>query len=129
MKEILFLTLEDVLYIHEDQISRYGGMHGVRDLGLLESAIAQPMMQFQNQYLHKNIYDMASAYIYHLCLNHPFFDGNKRTALVTMILFLRLNDVFLNCEDEKVETLVIKIATKKISKPKIALFLRKHSLM
>ena len=74
-----FLTLDEVLEIHRDQIERYGGAAGIRDLGLLQSALAQPSATFGGQYLHADLHEMAAAYLYHLVQNHPFLDGNKST--------------------------------------------------
>ena len=71
----LFLTLAEVIEIHTDQIQRYGGQAGLRDLALLESAIAQPEASFAEEWLHADRYEMAAAYAYHLCQNHPFIDG------------------------------------------------------
>ena len=75
----IFLCLEDIFEIHADQISRYGGSPGTRDLRLLESALAMPESGFGRQYLHlhTDLYEMAAAYLYHLVQNHPFMDGNK----------------------------------------------------
>jgi death-on-curing protein len=75
-----FLTLEDVLVLHADQIDRYGGSHGIRDEGLLKSAISQPESQFEGKYLHDSIAAMAAAYLFHVVRNHPFIDGNKRVG-------------------------------------------------
>ena len=82
MAEPLFLVLAEVIEVHADQVKRYGGHDGVRDFGLLESALAQPEASFTGEWLHRGLYDMAAAYAYHLCQNHPFIDGKKRTALV-----------------------------------------------
>ena len=76
----IFLTLNQIIAIHEDQIERYGGELSVRSMELLESAVAMPSAGFGDQYLHKDIYEMAAAYLFHICMNHPFVDGNKRTA-------------------------------------------------
>ena len=81
--DLYFLSLEDVLEIHADQIMRYGGSSGVRDQNLLLSAIAQPYSSFEGQYLHRTIYDKAAAYLFYICQNHPFIDGNKRAATVS----------------------------------------------
>ncbi len=81
MPEPCFLTLAEVIEIHVDQIKRYGGRQGIRDFGLLESALAQPEASFGGEWLHRDVYEMAAAYAYHICQNHPFIDGNKRTAL------------------------------------------------
>lgn len=78
--EPLFLTLDEVLEIHQQQIDLYGGSHGLRDPGALESAVATPQCTFGDEYLHTTIWEMAAAYLYHLVENHPFIDGNKRSA-------------------------------------------------
>ena len=77
---IEFLTLDDVLESHREQIRVYGGSEGLRDLGLLESAIAQPPAGFGGVPLHRDLYEMAAAYLFHLVQNHPFIDGNKRVG-------------------------------------------------
>jgi death-on-curing protein len=86
--EPLFLSLEEVLEIHRQQIERYGGASGVRDLSLLESAIAQPQASFSNEFLHASIPAMAAACLFHICRNHPLVDGNKRVAANAAITFL-----------------------------------------
>jgi death on curing protein len=82
-----FLTLEDVLLIHEQQLERYGGSPGIRDRGLLESAVAQPQAGFGGKYVHESIFDMAAAYAFHIAENQPFVDGNKRAALASALCF------------------------------------------
>ena len=91
MADPCFLNLAEVIEVHADQIRRYGGRDGVRDFGLLESALAQPEASFAGEWLHPSLSDMAAAYAYHLCQNHPFIDGNKRTALACALVFLELN--------------------------------------
>lgn len=91
MEVIRFLTLSDILLIHADQIRNYGGLAGVRDLSLLSSALAIPESSFEGSYLHTDLIKMALAYGFHICQNHPFIDGNKRTALVSALVFLDLN--------------------------------------
>lgn len=93
MQDPFFLTLAEVIEVHTDQLRRYGGQGGVRDFGLLESALAQPEASFSGAWLHATLHDMAAAYAYHLCQNHPFIDGNKRTALACALLFLELNGI------------------------------------
>ena len=75
------LALDDIIESHAEQIAAYGGGEAIRDLGLLQSAIAQPQAMFEGQYLHAGIFEMAAAYLYHLVMNHPFVDGNKRVGL------------------------------------------------
>ena len=82
-----FLTLAEVLEIQRDQLYRYGGEAGVRDMGLLKSALAAPMASFGGRFLHQDIFEMAAAYLFHVVKNHPFIDGNKRTGAVAFIVF------------------------------------------
>ena len=91
---IYFLTLSEVLQILENQIKNYGGSYSVRDISLLSSALCIPESSFNGQYLHKTIPAMAAAYAYHICQNHPFFDGNKRVALAASLVFLDINEPF-----------------------------------
>jgi death-on-curing protein len=118
-----FLTLEDVLEIHSDQIRRYGGRKGIRDQDLLLSAIAQPSSTFEGKYLHISIHDKAAAYLFHLCQNHPFIDGNKRVAAVSSLLFLAMNDHPFDYEENAFEMLVRSVAEGKSKKGNVALFL------
>ena len=96
MEPIRFLTLSDILLIHSNQIRNYGGEMGVRDLTLLSSALAMPESSFEGNYLHSDLIEMASAYGFHICQNHPFIDGNKRTALASALVFLDLNGTELD---------------------------------
>ncbi|MGA2770780.1 MAG: type II toxin-antitoxin system death-on-curing family toxin [Bryobacteraceae bacterium] len=90
--EPVFLTLDEVLEIHEQQILRYGGSAGLRDAAGLESAVATPQATFGGEVLHTSIPAMAAAYLFHLCQNHPFVDGNKRVGANAAIAFLLMND-------------------------------------
>jgi death-on-curing protein len=86
-----FLTLDEVLGIHADQVRSYGGSAGLRDLELLRSAIAMPETTFDGEYLHPSVFEMAAAYLFHLARNHPFVDGNRRTAIMCALVFLGFN--------------------------------------
>ena len=97
----VFLTLGEILEIHQDQINRYGGASGIRDIGLLQSAIAMPSASFGGQFLHSDLFEMAAAYLFHISQNHPFVDGNKRTGAVAAIVFLALNDIELDADDDE----------------------------
>lgn len=88
MEEPQFLTPAEVLEIHQDQIMRYGGRGAVRDLQALLSALGVPQATFAGKYLHTDPFEMAAAYAFHLSRNHPFVDGNKRTALACALVFL-----------------------------------------
>jgi death-on-curing protein len=121
----VFLTLAEVIEVHVDQIRRYGGQTGVRDLGLLESALAQPEASFAGQWLHKDLYAMAAAYAYHLCQNHPFVDGNKRTALASALVFLELNGVSLLDPRGRLKDAMFRMASDKMGKEDFTQLLRK----
>ena len=96
MKDVLFLTLAEVIDIHSNQIRLYGGLPRIRDINLLSSAIAMPHASFHGEYLHNDIYEMAAAYAFHIGKNHPFVDGNKRTALVSALVFPELNGISIS---------------------------------
>jgi death-on-curing protein len=124
--DIDFLTLEELLEIHRDQIGRYGGTLGVRDMGLLQSAIAMPKSTFGGQYLHSDLYEMAAAYLFHLSQNHPFLDGNKRAAAVAADVFLALNGAQLRADEDVYEQLVLSVACGQTGKSALAEFFKAH---
>jgi death-on-curing protein len=123
---VLFLTLDDIIESHQNQIDTYGGSHGIRDIGLLESAIAQPEASFGGQYLHADIFEMAAAYLYHLVMNHPFVDGNKRVGLEAALIFLEINNENLKASDQELVDLVLKTTAGQVGKLEIAEFFRSH---
>ena len=125
--EPLFLTLEEVLEIHRDEIERHGGTLGVRDNGLLESAVATPQSGFGGHYLHGDLYEMSAAYLFHLVQNHPFLDGNKRVGAATALVFLTMNGVETKMTNQVLVDMVLAVAKGKMDKPAIADFFRKHS--
>ena len=88
-----FLTVEDLLQAHQEAIERYGGLDGLRDQALLESAVAVPRASFDAVYLHEDLFEMAAAYAYHIAQNQPFLDGNKRKGLGAALPFLKLNGI------------------------------------
>lgn len=124
---MFFLDLEDVLAIHADQISRYGGNCSVRDMGLVESAISVVQASFAGQFAHVNIYEMAAAYLYHLVMNHPFVDGNKRTGTVCAIVFLKLNGINVKLSNETLADFVLAIAKGQKNKSEVTKFLKHNS--
>lgn len=125
MHEPFFLTLAEVIEVHVDQIRRYGGQGGVRDFGLLESALAQPEASFGGEWLHKDLHEMAAAYAYHLCQNHPFVDGNKRAALACALVFLELNGVTIRDPKGLLKDALLRMASGKMSKTEFTQLLRK----
>ena len=127
VEDPVFLTLGEVIEIHRDQIERYGGDPGLRDLGLLQSAMAMPAAGFGGRYLHTDLYEMAAAYLFHITQNHPFIDGNKRTGAVASLVFLSLNGVEIEADEEEFERIVLGVAQGKIDKASVVEFFRKNS--
>lgn len=121
-----FLEIAEVLDIHQILIEQLGGMSGVRDEGLLESALSQPKASFFGELLHPTIHQQAAAYLYHLAKNHPFLDGNKRTAYGAMETFLRLNGYKLALSNEESYNMVIQVAQGEMSKEELFLLLEQH---
>jgi len=122
----LFLDLDHVMRLHRSLIERYGGMEGVRDVGLLHSAVAMPQAAYGGEYLHGDIFEMAAAYLYHIVQNHPFLDGNKRTGAATAIVFLAMNDIQIDNDEEGLVDLTLSVATSQAGKTEIAEFFRSH---
>ena len=123
----LFLTLDEVLMIHADQIEHYGGSPGVRDLGLLQSAIAQPQASFGGQLLHSSVFEMASAYLFHLVNNHPFVDGNKRVGTAAALVFLEMNDIEVTVAEDDLAAFVLEVAQGRKEKLEITNYLRQNA--
>ena len=124
--KVVFLTLDEVLALHADQIDQYGGSLGLRDVGLLESALAAPAATFGGRYLHGSLHEMAAAHLFHLVRDHPFVDGNKRIGLMVMLAFLGLNGLRLEAGEDDLTDLVLRTAEGQITKAEIAVFLQKH---
>lgn len=122
-----FLTVEQVQTLHRLQIDEFGGSHGVRDEGLLLSALAQPESGFGEQYFHKDLYEMAAAYLFHLVKNHAFHDGNKRIAALTAAVFLQVNGLKVTANEDEFEKLVLDAAQSLVTKEQIADFFRTNT--
>jgi death-on-curing protein len=118
--EIEFLTVEVVLALHQRQLDRYGGGAGLRDRGLLESAIAQPQASFGGTFVHDGLFAMAAAYLFHVVSNHPFVDGNKRAGLLAAQVFLDVNGVTLEHGSEAFYALTMGVAEGRIDKAAVA---------
>jgi len=125
--EPLFLALQEVVTIHRDQAERYGGSVGVRDWGLLKSAVAMPAAMFGGQYLHTDLCEMAAAYLFHVVQNHPFIDANKRVGTVAADVFLALNDLTLIAGEDDYAELVLTVARGEVSKSAVAEFFRANT--
>lgn len=123
----LFLTLDEVLSLHAEQIRLFGGSSGIRDLGLLESAMGTVEATFDGAFLHETLFAMAAAYLHGICRNHPFLDGNKRTAVAAALTFLEMNAVEVDANEDAFYDLVIGVAEGHASKAAVAVFLEKHA--
>ncbi len=119
------LTVDIVQEIHAEAIARFGGSEGIRDVALLESAVAAPQASFGGRSPYKDIAEMAAAYLFYLCNNHPFIDGNKRAALGACIVFLRLNGIEPEVDGPEWEELTLAIAASVIDRDGTTLRLRK----
>jgi death on curing protein len=105
-----YLALLEVLDLHRRLIEAHGGMHGVRDQGSLESAVAQPQMTFGGEDLYRSLEEKAVALAYSLIMNHPFLDGNKRIGHAAMESFLILNGSEIVCDTDEQESVVLSVA-------------------
>lgn len=118
-----------MLHIHLRVIEEFGGDAGLRDRGLLESAVAMPQATFGGHYLHVELADKAAAYHYHLCSNHPFVDGNKRVAVAAAEVFLLVNGFELGATDDELEEITMRVAEGQISKEQVVGFFSQHARM
>jgi death-on-curing protein len=118
------LTVEIVREIHEEAIATFGGSDGVRDSALLESAVAAPQASFGGRSPYRDLAEVAAAYLYYLCRNHPFIDGNKRAALGSCIVFFRLNGIEPKPDGPEWEELVLAIASGKLDREQATIRLR-----
>ena len=124
---VKFVPEELVPDMHRSLIERYGGMHGIRDRGLLASALAQPKLTVGGKFVHRTIFDKASAYGYHLCANHAFIDGNKRIAFVVMYVFLEKNGYELSATEQDAYQTMMAVAAGSMKKRALAEWLRSVS--
>ena len=125
MTEPEWLDLDIVIDFHAEQLALFGGADGMRDLGLLESALARPINKFA--YGETNLAVLAAAYGFGIARNHPFIDGNKRTALASMIVFLGLNSVELDAPQEAATMIILSLAAGDVAKDILARWIADHS--
>jgi death-on-curing protein len=126
MDRPVFLSLDNVLYMHSDSIRTEGGCDGVRDVALLESAVMMPQQQFGGEYLHHGLAAMAAAYLYHIACNHPFVDGNKLAAAMAAFVFLDANGQEVGATEAEFEALVLEVASGTISKDDLISWFAEH---
>ncbi len=122
-----FLSKESVLAIHNAQLLEHGGGTGVREQNLLDSALAQPMAEFGGEFLHKDVFEMAAAYLYHIVMNHPFLDGNKRTGLASSLVFLDVSGYEIADEGTALADMVLALIEQSKGKAWAAEFLRQRA--
>ncbi len=122
-----YLTAEQVLFIHARLISETGGAHGVRDLDLLLSAVARPQATFDGLDLYPDLFLKAAALLESLIGNHPFVDGNKRTAITSTGLFLRVNRYRLIADNQQLEAFTLQCAQRLIPLEQMALWLKNNA--
>lgn len=122
-----YLTPEQVLFIHSRLIDEIGGEHGIRDLGLLQSAVSRPQAVFEGNELYPNVHQKAAALLESLVNNHPFVDGNKRTGITSAAMFLKVNNYSLIASNQELETFVLSIASGEQTFDSIVEWLKLHS--
>ena len=125
MTEPRWLSLAVVRAIHSDQVREHGGSAGLRDAGLLESALARPVNRFQYEE-DPDLCDLAAAYGFGIARNHPFVDGNKRVAFQAMYVFLGLNGLRIGAAEEEVVDLILRLARGELDEEDLAGWLRDH---
>ncbi len=125
MKEPAWLNLEDCLAIHEMMLSQHGGLAGIRDQGLLESAILKPRNLFA--YESPTLDGLAASYAAGIILNHPFLDGNKRTGFMLAATFLEINGMRFKATEESVVNMTLKLASGTIKQPRYAEWLLRNT--
>lgn len=122
---MIFISVQEAIDFHAEVVRLFGGTDGLRDLGLLASAIEMPKAMMFGEFLHPTVFDKAAAYLFHIVCNHPFLDGNKRTGTIVALTFLRANQIIIKFTDEQehaLEELVVSCATGNATKAEIAHF-------
>lgn len=123
-----YLTLKEALELQIRIIRQSGGVLGVRDLGLLESALAQPLMTFAGEELYRTLVEKASALCFSIVMNHPFIDGNKRTGHAAMEVFLLLNGHEIDAPVDEQEKLILALASGQLSREELTDWLHRHTI-
>lgn len=124
---IRYIPLDDVLAIHDNMISLYGGSYGIRDVGLIESALSRPKATFGGEDLYTSIFNKAAALFHSLMFNHAFIDGNKRTTMAVAARFLAINKVALNASEQEFVAFPIQVEKQHLEVEEIANWFEKNS--
>ena len=120
---IKYLTVDQVVRFHDKLLDQFGGLRGIRDKNLLHSAIEAPKMAFGGTDMHPSVFDKAAVYLYHITKNHPFNDGNKRTAFVVTLAFLKVNKAKISFAISTLEEIVVEVANGSIGKAELVVFI------
>ena len=124
--KFLFLSIQQIDLLHLEVLKQFGGADGLRDRGLLESALEMPRATFDGKLLHKNLSAIAAAYLFHISRNHPFIDGNKRVALGAALIFIEVNGGTIRASDDELERLTLGVASSEINKDAVTTFFRRR---
>ncbi|MBI2442323.1 MAG: type II toxin-antitoxin system death-on-curing family toxin [Candidatus Levybacteria bacterium] len=127
MKDVVYLTLDSLIAIHDSMIEEYGGSFGIRDLGLIQSALARPQSSFGGEDLYQDIFSKAAALFHSLLFNHAFVDGNKRTSMVVTARFLAVNGYELDVSQKEFVAFPLRAENTHLDFEEIALWFKKHS--
>jgi death-on-curing protein len=125
VKEPIWLTRDEVLAFHEDQLKEHGGLAGVRDESALEGALARPINTFNDEAA--DLYTLAATYAHGIAKNHPFIDGNKRTAFASAAVFLILNGLRLTLTESHAVEVMLALAAGKVNQAEFAKCIRENS--
>jgi len=123
-----YLTVEQVAFLHARLIEETGGSHGIRDVGLLQSAVARPRATFEGEDLYADVFSKAAALMHSLINNHPFVDGNKRTGSAAAVLFLRANEWSFEASNAELEGFALQVARGERDVLQAAGWLREHGV-
>jgi len=123
-----YLSIDEILLLHEFQISKYGGSEGIRDIRLLESALFRPSTEFYGKELYKDIYEKAGILAIAIIANHPFLDGNKRTGIHAMLSMLEMNNISIKIDPHYLAEIALSLATKKIELEALVKILKDNTI-
>ncbi|MBQ7665313.1 MAG: type II toxin-antitoxin system death-on-curing family toxin [Synergistaceae bacterium] len=122
------LSLEEVIYIHSEAVRRTGGSDGIRDMGLLESAVNAPFQSFGGYDVYPTIYEKAARLGFGLAQNHAFIDGNKRIAVLAMLMFLKGNNIEIDCTEFELFSVILKLASSEITFDDLVKWIKNHEV-
>jgi death on curing protein len=123
----IFLTLDEIMLLHQRLVDAFGGSPEIRDRGLLQSALSMPSAAFAGQFLHTSLAEMGAAYLFHLVMNHLFVDGNKRTGAAAARIFLKMNGANFDPDETEYGDLVLAVASGKLDKADVIAFFKRHT--